>query len=167
MKILDFGIARVMPMDPSSYTTAQTAPAMFIGTVGYAAPEQCLGQAVDARADVFSLGVVLFEMLTGKRPFEGDEATIVMQAMLQSDPPHVADAAPAISPALDGLITRALARNPAHRPQTVRELREGLRSIVTDRREPVASSGPAARMDGGRDGVGGRADGRADLVVAG
>jgi serine/threonine-protein kinase len=139
-KILDFGIARVMPADPSVNATAQTAPAMFIGTVGYAAPEQCLGQPVDARADIFSLGVVLFEMLAGARPFAGADVTTVMRAMLQTDPPHIADVAPGISPALDSLIMRALSRNPMHRPQTVREMREGLRSIVTDQR-------PAARTD--------------------
>jgi tetratricopeptide (TPR) repeat protein len=136
-KILDFGIARVLPADPAAHATAQTTPAMFIGTVGYAAPEQCLGQPVDARADIFSLGVVLFEMLAGLRPFPGDDVTTVMRAMLQTDPPHISDSAPAISPALDSLIMRALSRNPAHRPQTIREMREGLRSIVTDQRPPA------------------------------
>ena len=145
-KILDFGIARVMPADPSaSLATAQTTPAMFIGTVGYAAPEQCLGQVVDARADIFSLGVVLFEMLAGTRPFPGDDVTTVMRGMLQTDPPHISDMVPAISPALDSLIMRALSRNPAQRPQTIRELREGLRSIVTDQRPAVLISRPRPR----------------------
>jgi tetratricopeptide (TPR) repeat protein len=144
-KILDFGIARVMPLDPAAHATAQTTPAMFIGTVGYAAPEQCLGQPVDARADIFSLGVVLFEMLAGTRPFPGEDVTTVMRAMLQTDPPHVADVVSTISPALDSLIMRALSRNPAHRPQTVREMREGLRSIVTDQRPPARPEQVSAR----------------------
>src|SRR5262245_26613155 len=105
-KVLDFGIARVMPADPAALATAQTTPAMFVGTVGYAAPEQCLGQPVDARADIFSLAVVLFEMLAGHRPFPGDDVTSVMRAMLQSDPPHVGDAATGVSAALDNLMTR-------------------------------------------------------------
>ncbi len=136
-KVLDFGIARVIATDPSALASAQTTPAMFVGTVGYAAPEQCLGQPVDARADVFSLGVVLFEMLTGRRPFPGDDATAVMRAMLHSDPPSVADAVANAPLALDSLITRALSRNPVQRPQTAREWREGLRSILTDRRSPA------------------------------
>ena len=144
-KVLDFGIARVMPKDASAHTTAQTSPAMFVGTVGYAAPEQCLGQPVDARADIFSLAVVLFEMLAGRRPFPGEDATSVMRAMLQGEPPHIADAIPSISPALDNLITRALSRNPLHRPETVREFREGLRSIVTDQRPPVPVPVPRPR----------------------
>jgi tetratricopeptide (TPR) repeat protein len=142
-KVLDFGIARVLPADPSAHATAQTTPAMFVGTVGYAAPEQCLGQPVDARADIFSLAVVLFEMLSGQRPFAGDDVTTVMRAMLQADPPHVSDSVPALSPALDSLIMRALSRSPAQRPGTVREFREGLRAIVTDQR-PAAL--PAAKI---------------------
>ena len=116
---------------------------MFVGTVGYAAPEQCLGQPVDARADIFSLGVVLFEMLAGARPFPGDDVTTVMRAMLQGDPPHIADAVSGVSPALDSLMTRALSRNQAHRPETVREFREGLRAIATDQRQAVADPAPA------------------------
>ena len=133
-KVLDFGIARVLPPEPAGDATANTAPAVFVGTIGYAAPEQCLGQPVDVRADVFSLGVVLFEMLTGKRPFLGGDATTVMRAMLQSDPPSVSESVPGVPLALDSLITRSLARNPGHRPQTVGEFREGLRSIATERR---------------------------------
>ena len=148
-KVLDFGIARVLPADPSAHATAQTTPAMFVGTVGYAAPEQCLGQPVDARADIFSLAVVLFEMLSGQRPFAGDDVTTVMRAMLQADPPHVSDSVPTLTPALDSLIMRALSRSPAQRPGTVREFREGLRAIVTDQRlaalPPAPISASASR----------------------
>lgn len=129
-KVLDFGIARVLPADPAAYTKAQTTSAVFVGTVGYAAPEQCLGQPVDARADVFSLSVVLFEMLTGERPFPGHDAATVIRAMLQSDPPHVAGKRPDVPPALDSLIVRGLSRTPADRPQTVGEFREGLRALA-------------------------------------
>lgn len=130
VKVLDFGVARVLPTDPSAYTKAHTTSAAFVGTVGYAAPEQCLGQSVDARADVFSLSVVLFEMLTGKRPFPGQDATTVMRAMLQTDPPRVALGKPEVSPALDSLIARGLSPNPSERPQTVGEFREGLRALA-------------------------------------
>ncbi len=147
-KVLDFGIARVMRDDAAALASAYTTTATFVGTMGYAAPEQCLGQPVDARADVFSLGVVLFEMIAGQRPFPGDDATSVMRAMLQEDPPSVAVVVPGVSPALDNLIARSLSRHPAQRPQTVREFREGLRSLAPTTAVTMVGPRPVRRAWG-------------------
>ena len=137
VKVLDFGIARTLPREPASDANVRTT-ASFIGTIGYAAPEQCLGQPADARADIFSLGVVLFEMLAGERPFPGNEATEVVRAMLADAPPHVSALVPDVPPQLDDLLARALTRDPARRPQTAGEFREGLRAHLPTGTAPVA-----------------------------
>jgi tetratricopeptide (TPR) repeat protein len=124
VKVLDFGIARTVPREPPDTDVRTTAS--FTGTIGYAAPEQCLGQRADARADIFSLGVVLYEMLTGERPFPGREATTVVRAMLEGEAPRVSTVVADVPPHLEDLLARALARDPARRPQTAGEFREGL-----------------------------------------
>ncbi|HXG89826.1 MAG TPA: tetratricopeptide repeat protein [Vicinamibacterales bacterium] len=139
-KILDFGIARIVPVDESAPTQARTTTS-FVGTIGYASPEQCLGQPVDARSDVFSLAVVTFEMLTGKRPFAGQDATTVLRAMLQGDPPRVSATVPGISKPLDALIRSALAHDPAQRPIDARAFNERLRAVREGRAStPMLSS---------------------------
>lgn len=129
-KILDFGIARAAPIGPATDPGQARTTASFVGTIGYAAPEQCLGDGVDARADIFALGVVLFEMLTGRRPFPGADATTVLRAMLHDEPPHVTSVVRDVPPALDVVIRRALSRDRTERPQTARELGELLLAAV-------------------------------------
>ncbi|MGQ0735215.1 MAG: protein kinase domain-containing protein [Acidobacteriota bacterium] len=142
-KILDFGIARAMPSDPASFRNERTTSAMFVGTVGYASPEQCLGQQADARADIFALCVIMFEMLTGTRPFTGADVSAVVRAMLHDAPPSAARRTPGVPAALDRLITRGLSANPEGRPQTARELREGLRAFTSvDSPRPRPASTP-------------------------
>src|SRR5918995_1338606 len=114
VKVLDFGIARTLPREASADTNVRTT-ASFTGTIGYASPEQCLGQRADARADIFSLGVVLYEMLTGERPFPGREATTVVRAMLEREAPHVSTVVSGVPAHLDDLLSRALSREPARR----------------------------------------------------
>jgi tetratricopeptide (TPR) repeat protein len=130
VKVLDFGVARVMPPGADSAGTSLTTVSGFVGTVGYAAPEQCLGQSVDARADVFSLGVVLFEMLTGRRPFAGSDTVTVVHSMFTGDAPRVRSAVPEVPAELDGLIARMLAREPARRPSSARQVQDTLESLA-------------------------------------
>jgi eukaryotic-like serine/threonine-protein kinase len=137
VKVLDFGVARVMPPEGSA-DTALTTFAGFVGTLGYAPPEQALGQSVDARADVFAMGVVLFEMLTARRPFPGRDAVTVVQAMLSEESPRVRALAPEVPPELDGLIARMLARDPARRPSSARQVRDTLESLAPTARGTVA-----------------------------
>jgi eukaryotic-like serine/threonine-protein kinase len=133
VKVLDFGVARVMPSEGDA-DAALTTFAGFVGTLGYAPPEQALGQSVDARADVFAMGVVLFEMLTARRPFPGRDAVTVVQAMLSGEPPRVRSLAPEVAPELDGLIARMLARDPSRRPSSARQVRDTLESLASTAR---------------------------------
>jgi serine/threonine-protein kinase len=137
VKVLDFGVARVMREGADDAGGARTTAAGFVGTIGYAAPEQCLGQGVDARADIFSFGVVLFEMLTSRRPFAAGDSPSVVRAMLQGEPPRVRTLVGGVPSALEALVSRMLAVDPASRPATVRELRGALQAI-----------GPLTRVDG-------------------
>lgn len=124
VKILDFGLARsVAPQAGASATVAAlTDPGSALGTVGYMAPEQVRGQAVDGRADLFALGAVLYEMLAGRRAFQRDTAAETMTAILKEDPPEITGSRPELSPSLDRIVRHCLEKNPAERFQTARDV---------------------------------------------
>ena len=134
VKILDFGLARAGagPESGSGATetvAAMTDPGTVMGTVGYMAPEQVRGQAVDARADLFAFGAVLYEMVSGQRAFQRDTAADTMTAVLKEEPPELAGSRSDISPALDRIIRHCLEKNPAERFQTARDVAFALGSL--------------------------------------
>jgi serine/threonine protein kinase len=117
-KLLDFGIARAAAV-------GVTLTGTIMGTPGYTAPEQARGaRDVDARADVFALGCVLYECLTGRAAFKGDHPMAVLARILLEEPPRLVEVAPSAPPALDALVARLLAKDPARRPRDAGELRE-------------------------------------------
>src|SRR5262249_425862 len=97
-------------------------PGTVLGTVGYMAPEQVRGETVDARADLFALGVVLYEMLTGGRAFKRDTTAETMTAILREDPQELSAVRPEVSPVLEGIIRPCLEKNPRERFQTARDV---------------------------------------------
>ncbi|MEV6557908.1 serine/threonine-protein kinase [Nocardia sp. NPDC051756] len=108
--VTDFGIARA-----AGQTTALTEVGSVLATLAYAAPEQLMGAAVDHRADVYALGCTLYELLTGSKPYPRTSAVAVMQAHLHDPPPRPSAANPALPQAMDGVLARALAKNPDDR----------------------------------------------------
>ena len=126
VKVMDFGIAR---LTTSQETIEQTAA--VLGTAAYLSPEQAQGQPIDARTDVYSLGCVLYEMLTGGAPFTGDTAVAIAYKHVQETPPPPSTKNPDLSPALDAVVMRALAKNPANRYQTAAEFRDDLERLRT------------------------------------
>ncbi|MEO8677823.1 MAG: protein kinase [Vicinamibacterales bacterium] len=134
VKILDFGLARdvARPASGASETIAaprHTDPGTVMGTVGYMAPEQVREQALDGRADLFALGAVLYEMLTGRRAFQRDTTAETMTAILKEDPPELAAARADLSPALDRIVRHCLEKNPIERFQTARDVAFALDSL--------------------------------------
>ena len=121
VKVMDFGIARALS-DASSVT--QTAA--VIGTAQYLSPEQARGEKVDARSDVYSLGCVLYEILTGEPPFVGDSPVAVAYQHVREDPVPPSQRHNDISPELDAVVLKALAKNPDNRYQTAAEMRSDL-----------------------------------------
>jgi serine/threonine-protein kinase len=118
LKLMDFGLARpVKRLEPG-----QTQAGWIVGTPHYLAPEQIEGREPDKRADVYACGVVLFELFTGRLPFGGDGAMDVMVQHLREAPPRPRDLRPELSPALDALLLRCLAKSPAERPGDAGEL---------------------------------------------
>ena len=128
VKVTDFGIARAV----NSETVTQTA-AVF-GTAAYIAPEQAQGLDVDARTDVYSLGVVLYELLTGRQPFTADSAVALAYKHVSEDPVRPRDVNPEISPTLEAVVLKAMAKNPANRYQTAREFSEDIARAVRGER---------------------------------
>ena len=117
-KLLDFGLARLRApagsaTSPASHAfpSSQTAPGLIAGTLPYMAPEQLEGNEVDARADIFAFGAVLYEMIAGRKAFEGTSQASVISAILSSDPPAVAVLQPLTPPALDQVIQNCLAKD--------------------------------------------------------
>jgi len=123
VKILDFGIAKLSGIEPG----ASGQPLM--GTPGYLAPEQARTSEVDERADIYALGVVLFEMLTGERPFGGESQASVVLKHLEVEPPSLLDRLTGLPPAVDAMVRLMLAKEPAERP-TLDEVRGFLRAQV-------------------------------------
>ncbi|MEI6667540.1 MAG: protein kinase [Acidobacteriota bacterium] len=132
VKILDFGLARHATAAENSggmQTMAATDPGSVLGTVGYMAPEQVRGQAVDARADLFALGAVLYEMVSGQRAYQRDTAADTMTAILTLDPPELVGSRPDLSPALDRIIRHCLEKNVNERFQNARDIAFALEAL--------------------------------------
>jgi len=144
VKILDFGIARLVaeaelnPLDPSVPTAAAAVTAQILGTVGYISPEQVAGRRPDARSDIFSLGCVLYEMLTGHRAFRGETAADTMMAVLNRDPPPIAATRADVPPALDLVVARCLEKQPEERFESARDVSFALQAILLGRETPAA-----------------------------
>jgi serine/threonine-protein kinase len=125
VKILDFGIAK---SQEAGLKLTQTGIAL--GTAGYLAPEQIQGGMIDARTDIFALGVVAYELVTGVRPFQGNSLSNVLFKILHEDPPTPVLVNPSCKPELDRLITRAMAKDPDDRFPSAAELYDALRAIA-------------------------------------
>jgi len=131
-KVLDFGLAKRLDFGKGDETgTILTNPGMVLGTVPYMSPEQVKGEELDGRSDVFSLGAVLFELATGRRPFEAKSGAELMAMILTYDPFDVADPTLPLNPELRRILQRALAKEPAARYPTARDLREDLQRLRT------------------------------------
>lgn len=137
VKLLDFGLAKIqqaVAIGDLTMAGPATAHGMLLGTIHYMSPEQLEGKDADERSDLFSFGCVLYELVTGRRPFEGSSPASLIAAILQSRP------APLDSPALNRIVETCLARDPEERWQTARELRHALRWSAADGTSPAASS---------------------------
>jgi hypothetical protein len=133
VRLADFGIARLF--GDSGHTQAGTV----VGTAEYMAPEQAAGEVVDQRADLYALGLVMFAMLTGRSPFRGGKVTEVLHRQRWETPPRVSTIVPEIPTALDALIERLLAKNPAERPASALAVGRALEAILAASEERSAT----------------------------
>ena len=148
-KVLDFGLAklRLEPGDAAASelpTKAATQEGRIVGTVHYMSPEQAEGKPVDPRSDIFALGIIFYEMVTGERPFRGDSATAVLSSILKDTPASVTELKPDIPRDLAKLIRRSLAKDPIRRYQTAVDLRNELEELKqeVDSGEAFAAATP-------------------------
>ncbi len=156
IKVLDFGLAKVvdaqrgavgasmLPTEAPAQTAPITAEGRILGTVAYMSPEQAEGRTIDGRSDLFSLGVVLYEMATGQRPFAGDTNLSILSSILKDTPKSVTDINPAIPPELGRIIRRALAKDPERRYQTAKDLRTDLEDLKASLGSSESPLSPAA-----------------------
>lgn len=131
LKILDFGLAKVAaPVSTDDPDATAAAPLTIVGaimgTLSYMSPEQAQGKLVDARADIFSFGAVLYEMTTGQRAFVGDNSVSVLSSVLRDAPQRVTAITPDVPPDLENIIERCLRKNPDERYQTMKEVHDDL-----------------------------------------
>jgi len=137
VKLLDFGLARIEASDQSNNerchadtVTALTGEGSLLGTIPYMAPEQLEGQPADARTDIFALGAVLYEMTTGQRPFAGASQAALVTAIMNAETPPMSAARAGVSPALDRLVRRCLAKDPDARWQAAADLADELQWLL-------------------------------------
>ncbi len=139
VKILDFGLAKLTDRGPVTTTAGDatqtiaeaplTVEGSIIGTVSYMSPEQAQGKKVDTRSDIFSFGVVLYEMVTGSRAFSGDNALSTLSAILRDEARPIAEIAPDVPPQIEQLIKRCLRKNPDDRWQSMQDVRSALAAL--------------------------------------
>jgi serine/threonine-protein kinase len=130
VKVMDFGIARAV----SDSAATMTSTAAVIGTAQYLSPEQARGEAVDARSDVYSVGCLLFELVTGAPPFTGDSPVSVAYQHVREDPRLPSSINPRVPPELDAIVLKALSKNPANRYQSAAEMRNDLLRALAGQR---------------------------------
>ncbi|PWT82712.1 MAG: hypothetical protein C5B44_01705 [Acidobacteria bacterium] len=134
IKVLDFGLAKLteppkIETEAPTRAMVNTSPGAVMGTANYMSPEQARGQAIDARTDIWSLGVVIYEMMTGRLPFEGPTPSHVIVSILEKDPPPLSRYITGVPEALEWIVTKALTKDPDDRYQTAREILTDLRRL--------------------------------------
>ncbi|MEU3052408.1 protein kinase domain-containing protein [Streptomyces griseus] len=145
VKVMDFGIARAM----QSGVTSMTQTGMVVGTPQYLSPEQALGRGVDARSDLYSVGIMLFQLLTGRIPFDADSPLAIAYAHVQEEPVAPSSINRAVTPAMDALVARALKKNPNERFPSAAAMRDEIARVLnasggqTGAPVIVAGGGPA------------------------
>jgi class 3 adenylate cyclase len=137
-KIVDFGIAKVADV-------GTTKAGMILGTPSYMSPEQARGGRVDRRSDLFSLGAILYELITGEKPFSGNTPTAIIYKILNEEPIPVRVVEPAVHPALDRIVRKALAKNPFERYQDAQEFRQDIKSALAPDTEAAARKAARAK----------------------
>jgi eukaryotic-like serine/threonine-protein kinase len=138
-KITDFGIARIE--DPSAQTMTQAGE--ILGTPAYMSPEQVMSRPVDGRSDLFSLGIILYELCAGKRPFGGESLGAVFNAITGKEPPPLGEAHPDVPADLDRIVAKCLRKDPDERYGTGADLAAALRDSLRKVREPALAAPPA------------------------
>lgn len=138
IKILDFGLAKLKPRKPAGSADSQsptrmpqTDPGTVMGTVGYMSPEQVRGQDVDPRSDLFSFGAILYEMLTGKRAFQGESMAETMTAIVKEEPPEITETNSKVPPQLERIVRRCLEKKPERRFHSAHDLAFALEALST------------------------------------
>ncbi|MET8661074.1 MULTISPECIES: protein kinase domain-containing protein [Streptomyces] len=145
VKVMDFGIARAM----QSGVTSMTQTGMVVGTPQYLSPEQALGRGVDARSDLYSVGIMLFQLLTGRIPFDADSPLAIAYAHVQEEPVAPSSINRSVTPAVDALVARALKKNPNERFPSAAAMRDEIARVLnasggqTGAPMIVAGGGPA------------------------
>ncbi|MFH9615255.1 protein kinase domain-containing protein [Streptomyces pratensis] len=132
VKVMDFGIARAM----QSGVTSMTQTGMVVGTPQYLSPEQALGRGVDARSDLYSVGIMLFQLLTGRIPFDADSPLAIAYAHVQEEPVAPSSINRSVTPAMDALVARALKKNPNERFPSAAAMQDEIARVLS-------ASGPA------------------------
>src|SRR3974390_306663 len=146
VKILDFGLAKFDPVASESGSTVTvqqvTNPGQVLGTVGYMSPEQVRGQPADTRSDIFALGVILYEMVTGRAAFRKDTSAETMAAIMKEDPPPISQYSSTTPPGLQRVIARCLTKNPEQRFQHASDVGFALEALSDTSTGPVAIGQP-------------------------
>jgi serine/threonine-protein kinase len=154
VKILDFGLARQVPVpwttdsESEASTLSNTLSSRVVGTLGYMSPEQLRARPVDHRSDIFSFGVVLYEMLSGRRPFEGETSADVLGAILADEPPPLSAAGSSVPPSLSRIVGRCLEKDARDRFQSASDLAFALKAVRVDESAGDDSGSPPVVAEG-------------------
>ena len=153
-KVLDFGIAKLTEQRPTSddhtvetAAVLQTRPGFVLGTAHYMSPEQARGQKVDARSDIWSLGVVLYEMVAGSPPFRGETPSDCIASILTTEPPPLSGVLPDVSLKLESILQKALRKNSDERYQTIKEMLADFRNLKGELETEGSSTQTRARAE--------------------
>ncbi|MBV8071771.1 MAG: serine/threonine-protein kinase [Acidobacteriaceae bacterium] len=131
VKVLDFGLARLeQPLAANESSLGGTQTGIIAGTAAYMSPEQAQGRSVDARSDIFSFGIVLYEMLTGQDPFRRTDRSSTLAAIIEDEPGKLRDKRPGVSPELERIVLRCLSKDPAQRFQQIAEVKAALEKQI-------------------------------------